>query len=181
MTTSPEIEATRTWIEKVVIGLNLCPFAKREIANERVRFTLSNANTEEDLLLQLLDEFNTLASQLDIETSLLIHPHVLDDFYNYNEFLHTANALLAEQGFEGVFQLASFHPNYQFADVSKDDASNYTNRSPYPMLHILREESLSKAIDAFPDVEGIPARNVALTQEIGAEKLRGLLRACLRS
>ncbi len=175
-----EITATKRWIETVVIDLNLCPFAKREFLNDRVRYKVSQATEPEQLLLQLLEELQTLTHRQDIETSFLIHPHVLLDFYDYNDFLFSANALVLEQHFEGVYQLASFHPNYQFSETEQNDASNYTNRSPYPMLHILREESLTKAIDAHPDVNAIPERNVSLLNQIGSSKLRALLFSCFQ-
>ena len=178
MMASKEIEATRQWLNRVVVDLNLCPFARRELTNAKVRFGLSDATTEEQLLRVLSDELELLSRQADIETTLLIHPHVLGDFYDFNDFLHAANGLIVDQGFEGIFQLASFHPRYQFAGVDENDASNYTNRSPYPMLHILRESSLSKAIDAYPDVEAIPERNIQLMQEMGERALRDLLKSC---
>ncbi|MFK7729986.1 MAG: DUF1415 domain-containing protein [Pseudomonadales bacterium] len=180
MTTSAELTATKKWVNSVVVDLNLCPFAKRELNNDKVRFVLSDTRKEEVLLETLFDELTVLHSDPNIETTLLIHPLVLNDFYDFNDFLSAANGLIVDQGFEGIFQLASFHPNYQFAGVDENDASNYTNRSPYPMLHILREESLSKAIDAYPDVDGIPQRNVELMQEMGSPKLRSLLSSCLK-
>ncbi len=173
-----EVSATRRWINRVVVDFNLCPFAKRELLNDNVRFSVAKATTIEQLLEELLSELNLLFKQEEVETTLLIHPHVLSDFFDYNDFLDTANGLLVQHQFDGVFQLASFHPNYQFAGTDEHDASNYTNRSPYPMLHILREESLSKAIDAYPDIDAIPERNVTLMKDIGGEKLREVLRAC---
>lgn len=178
MSNCAEITATRQWIDNVVVDLNLCPFAKRELNNDTVRLALSSTITEEQLLHELVDELGLLLKHAEIETTLLIHPHVLKDFYDFNDFLSVANELLVEQGVEGIFQLASFHPEYQFAGVAEQDASNYTNRSPYPMLHILREESLSRAIDAFPDVGTIPERNVSLMNQMGTRKLQALLRAC---
>lgn len=180
MMANMEIEATRQWLNRVVVDLNLCPFARRELINDKVRFVLSDATTEEQLLRALSDELELLSRQANIETTLLIHPHVLGDFYYFNDFLHAANGFVLDQEFEGIFQLASFHPRYQFAGVEENDASNYTNRSPYPTLHILREESLSRAIDAYPDVETIPERNVALMREMGCSKLRELLRSCYK-
>lgn len=178
MTSNNEVEASRQWVDRVVVGFNLCPFAKRELNSDRVRFALSAAATEQRLLEDLAAEINLLSRQADIETTLLIHPYVLSDFYDFNDFLFIANEYIVEQNFEGIFQVASFHPNYQFAGVGENDAANYTNRSPYPMLHILREESVSKAIDSYPDVDLIPERNVALMQEMGFSKLRDILKSC---
>ncbi|MEM8500444.1 MAG: DUF1415 domain-containing protein [Pseudomonadota bacterium] len=173
-----EVDATRQWVNNVVVGLNLCPFAKREFMNDKLRFAVTDSTTIERLLEDLLDELNLLCCQAEIETTLLIHPQVLVDFFDFNDFLAAANDLIVDREFEGIFQLASFHPNYQFAGVDENDASNYTNRSPYPMIHILREESLSRTIDAYPDVDAIPERNVALMREMGGSKLRELLRSC---
>ena len=173
------VSATRKWVEDVVVGYNLCPFAKRELVKNRVRFTVTDANNEDDLLQALHGELQRLEDEPEIETTLLIHPGVLQDFYAYNEFLDAADALLAYLELEGVYQIASFHPDYQFAETEPGAAENYTNRSPYPMLHLLREASLEAAIDSHPDVDGIPDRNIALMNELGAEKMRSILSNCL--
>jgi len=178
---SQVINATRKWVEDVVVGYNLCPFAKRELVKNRVRFTVTNATNEDDLLQALHGELQRLEDEPEIETTLLIHPDVLQDFYAYNEFLDAADALLAYLELEGVYQIASFHPDYQFADTEPGAAENYTNRSPYPMLHLLREASLEAAIDGYPDVDGIPDRNIALMNELGAEKMRAVLAGCFDS
>ena len=175
------VSATRKWVEDVVVGYNLCPFAKRELVKNRVRFTVTDANNEDDLLQALHAELQRLEDEPEIETTLLIHPGVLQDFYAYNEFLDAADALLAYLELEGVYQIASFHPDYQFADTEPGAAENYTNRSPYPMLHLLREASLEAAIDSHPDVDGIPDRNIALMNELGAEKMRSNLLGCLEN
>ncbi len=174
----PSIEATRRWVEQVVVALNLCPFAKRELVKERVRFVETPATTQVELLEDLKAELAMLAADPSIETALLIHPHVLTDFVQYNDFLADADALLFELGLEGVFQVASFHPDYQFGGTEPQDAENYTNRSPFPMLHLLREDSLSLAIDHYPGVDDIPQRNIDLMNEMGVAKLRALLAAC---
>jgi len=160
------------------VDLNLCPFAKRELARNRVRFVVTQATNEEQLLIALETELELLNGDAEIETTLLIHPGVLQDFYDYNQFLNFSDSLLAEMGLEGVYQVASFHPDYQFGGTEPDDAENYTNRSPYPMLHLIREESLERAIDEYPDVDEIPARNVQLVNSLGTEKLQVLLQAC---
>ena len=130
------IEAVRHWVEVMVVGLNLCPFAKRELINERVRFIETQATSEEALLNFLTHELNLLVKDDSIETTLLIHPHVLQDFFDYNQFLDLVDALLKELNVEGVFQVASFHPDYQFGGTNLNAAENYTNRAPYPLLHI---------------------------------------------
>jgi len=181
MSENKVINATRKWVEDVVVGYNLCPFAKRELVKNRVRFTVTNAGNEDDLLQALHAELQRLEDEPEIETTLLIHPDVLQDFYAYNEFLDAADALLAYLELEGVYQIASFHPDYQFADTEPGAAENYTNRSPYPMLHLLREASLEAAIDGYPNVDGIPDRNIALMNELGAEKMRAVLAGCFDS
>ncbi len=173
------ISATRKWVEEVVVGYNLCPFAKRELVRNRVRFVVSEAETEDELLQALHSELQRLEDEPEIETTLLIHPGVLQDFGPYNEFLDAADGLLAYLDMEGVYQIASFHPDYRFAGTEPDAAENYTNRSPFPMLHLLREASLEAAIDSYPDVDGIPQRNIELMNELGSEKMRSILRSCL--
>ena len=170
----------RHWVENVVVGLNLCPFARRELQQGRVRFALCTARNEEALLQALATELELLDANPGIETTLLIHPRVLQDFPAYNQFLDSADQLLAEMQMEGVYQVASFHPDYQFAGTAVDDPENYTNRSPYPLLHLLREDSLERAIAAHPDVAAIPTRNIALMNALGVGKLRTLLAACLK-
>ena len=172
-----ETESTvRHWLESVVIELNLCPFAKRELINDRVRFANTDATTELQLLQALETELERLSSNTSIETTLLIHPKVLADFADYNEFLELADGLLVQMEFDGVFQIASFHPDYQFAETHPDDAENYTNRSPYPILHLLREASLSRAIEHTADIDQVPLRNIHKMNELGAEKLKLLFR-----
>lgn len=173
------INATRKWVEDVVVGYNLCPFAKRELVRNRVRFVVSEAVTEDELLQALHAELQRLDDEPEIETTLLIHPGVLRDFGLYNEFLDAADGLLAYLDMEGVYQIASFHPDYQFAETEPDAAENYTNRSPFPMLHLLREASLEAAIDSYPDVDEIPQRNIELMEKLGEDKMRNTLAACL--
>ncbi|MEE4191138.1 MAG: DUF1415 domain-containing protein [Halieaceae bacterium] len=175
----PVIAATRRWVARVVVGHNLCPFARRELEADSVRFAVSDAKDEEGLLLALVEELELLRRLPTIETTLLIHPQVLQDFFDYNQFLGACEALLLESGLEGVFQVASFHPDYQFAGTRPEDAENYSNRSPYPMLHILREDSVARAVAGHPDVEGIPERNIAMLEKLGAERLRATLQDCI--
>lgn len=174
------IEATRRWVEQVVVAFNLCPFAKRELVKDRVRFVVSKAQDEATLLDELAHELALLNVDEAVETTLLIHPQVLQDFYHYNDFLEAADELLVDMDLEGVYQVASFHPDYQFGGTEPDDVENYTNRSPYPMLHLLREDSLSEAIDNYPEVDLIPERNIDCMNEQGLEKMQTLLNACLK-
>ena len=171
------IEATRRWLERAVIGLNLCPFAKAVQAKGQVRWVLSDATTPEALLEQLGEELlylrDTPADATD--TTLIVHPRVLADFLDYNDFLDSADALVESLDLEGVLQVASFHPHYQFAGSGADDVENFTNRSPYPTLHLLREDSVSRAVAAFPDPEVIVERNVETLRELGVEGWRKLL------
>ena len=175
---SAAIAATRRWLERAVIGLNLCPFAKAVVARRQVRFVLSDASTADALLAQLGEELlhlrDTPAEQVD--TTLLVHPDVLQDFLDYNDFLEDADALVESLGLEGVLQVASFHPDYQFAGTAPEDIANCTNRSPHPTLHLLREDSIDRAVAAFPDPDAIVERNVATLQALGRERWDALLR-----
>ena len=173
------IAAVRQWVETLIIGMNLCPFAKRELVKNRVRFTVTEATTDDELMVALQAELEFLDSDPSVETTLLIHPKVLQDFDDYNQFLNFADRFLAELRLGGVYQIASFHPDYQFGGTDLDDAENYTNRSPYPMLHLIREESLERVIADYPDVDQIPTRNIALMNNLGSEKLQALVQACL--
>lgn len=174
------IKSTRQWVESVVVGLNLCPFAKRELMNDAVRIRATNVDTEEKLLLVLQDELELLHNNAAIETTLLVHPEVLQIFHEYNQFLNFADNLLIEMKLEGVYQIASFHPDYQYADTAKDDVENYTNRSPYPMLHLLREDSLEKVIAEHPDTDQIPIRNIELMKSMGKNKLDSIMQTCFK-
>ncbi|MHB1332586.1 MAG: DUF1415 domain-containing protein [Sulfuriferula sp.] len=172
MTADSEIiNATRTWLEKAVIGLNLCPFAKAVHIKQQIRYVVSPATTPEALLEDLLAELRTLqdADPEQTDTTLLIHPHVLSDFLDYNDFLDIADAAAAEPEFDDAFQIASFHPDYQFADTVSDDIGNYTNRSPYPMLHLLRETSVEHAVAAFPEADAIFEKNMQTLNALGLE------------
>jgi hypothetical protein len=168
------IATVRMWIERAVIGLNLCPFARTVYVKEQIRYVVSPARTPEALREDLERELRALAETeaATVETTLLIHPHVLTTFLDYNDFLDVADAAVDRLGLTGVLQIASFHPQYQFAGTTPDDVTNYTNRSPYPMLHLLREASVEQAVATFPDADEIPTRNIATLRRLG---LRGLL------
>ena len=175
--TSPDpIEATRLWLERAVIGLNLCPFAKAVHAKGQVRWVLSDAQTPEALLETLGTELLLLrdTSPEEIDTTLIVHPRVLGDFLDYNDFLEDADALVAGLELEGVLQVASFHPRYQFAGTDADDVENFTNRSPHPTLHLLREDSVSRAVEAFPDPDAIVDRNIETLRRLGRDGWRAL-------
>lgn len=174
------ILAVRQWVETFVVGMNLCPFAKRELVKNRVRFVTTAATTAEQLLQVLQTELELLNADPSVETTLLIHPAVLQDFYDFNDFLSLADSLLVDMELEGIYQVASFHPDYQFGGTRPSDAENYTNRAPYPVLHLLREESLERVIADYPDVDDIPERNIELMNSLGKDKLQALFRSCLK-
>ena len=163
------VAATRRWLERAVIGLNLCPFAKAVHVRNQVRYVVSQARDEAALLEDLLHELQLLAAADpgDIDTTLLVHPHVLGDFLDYNAFLDVADAAVEELGLDGVLQVASFHPGYQFADSAPDDMGNFSNRSPYPTLHLLREDSIDRAVAAFPEAERIYQANIDRLEALG--------------
>ena len=174
----PLITATQTWLKTIIIDYSLCPFAKRELDRGSIYFSVNHETDIERCLLDLLSEFERLNTDDGIETSLLIYAEAFKDFDDYLDFLELAEAVLSDQNYEGIYQLASFHPDYRFEGAPKDDPANYTNRSPYPMIHILRETSLEKAIDSYPNPEQIPERNIELMRELGIAKVQSLLAAC---
>lgn len=145
-----------------------------------IRFVVTESATEENLLLSLQAELEFMMNDESVETGFLIHPNVLQDFYVYNEFLDYVDKLLVEMQLEGVFQIASFHPDYQFGGTQPSDVENYTNRSPFPMLHLLREERVEKAIDSYENVDLIPARNIELMNKLGKAKLNKILQSCIK-
>lgn len=163
------INHTRAWVNRAVIGLNLCPFAKAPQVKGQVRYVLSEASEHQALLAGLIDELKLLAeTPADrIETTLLVHPQVLGDFADYNDFLGLAEAAVAELGLEGVIQVASFHPRYQFAGTAPDDLGNATNRSPYPTLHLLRERSIERAVATMDDTDAIVEANIDTLRRMG--------------
>lgn len=170
------INHTQTWLTRAVIGLQLCPFAKAVHLKNQIRYVVSRATTPEALLETLMHELQHLA-QADpqvVETTLLIHPEVLTDFLDYTDFLDLADAALLELNLDGVLQIASFHPQYQFAGTQESAIENHTNRSPYPMLHLLREASIEAAMKNFDGAEAIVERNIATLQQLGLEGWRKL-------
>jgi hypothetical protein len=170
------IADVKQWLDEVVIGLDLCPFAARPRREKRVRIVVSHATDEEALLNDLQAELEHLSDTpaAELETTLLAIPDMLEDFADYNDFLDAVDLWVEQFGWEGDLQVASFHPQYQFADTEADDPGNLTNRSPWPLLHIIREESLEKAIEHYPDVDAIPERNIARMKALSPDERKRL-------
>lgn len=171
------VARTRSWLEKAVIGLNLCPFAKAVYVKHQVRFAVTDAATTEALLEALHAELVFLrdADPQQTDTTLLIHPRVLSDFLDYNDFLDEADAAVRRLQLEGAIQIASFHPDYRFAGTAHDDMGNFTNRAPFPILHLLREDSVARAVDVFPDADAITGRNISTLERLGQEGWKKLM------
>ncbi|MDW5443523.1 DUF1415 domain-containing protein [Polaromonas sp. SM01] len=169
MTDDAVLAATRLWLEKAVIGLNLCPFAKAVYVKNQVRLVVSHARHADDLLEELDKELDLLVATPaeEIDTTLLIHPSLFDDFLDFNDFLEIADGVVDEHGLDGVVQLASFHPQFQFDSTEPDDISNYTNRAPFAILHLLREDSVERAVAAFPEAEAIFEQNIQTLERLG--------------
>jgi uncharacterized protein len=172
------VEQTRRWVEHFVVGLNLCPFARHPFRNGRIRYVVFEGADIVELARLLVKEAHWLSQQpaSEVETTLIIHPEALPDFYDYLDFLEEAALLVRENGLEGLVQVASFHPQYQFAGTAPDAPENYTNRSPFPMLHLLREELVEQALEHYPDPELIPERNIATMNELGMAGIEALWR-----
>ncbi|MGR9014333.1 MAG: DUF1415 domain-containing protein [Gammaproteobacteria bacterium] len=170
--------ATQAWLKSVIIDYGICPFAKRELDRGSIYFSINHDTTIENCLLHLILECNRLDTDPEIETALLIYADAFTKFDDYLDFVEIAESLLIEQGYEGTYQLASFHPDYCFQGSDSNDAANYTNRSPYPMLHLLRESSIEQAVASHPDPESIPQHNIELTRKLGLAKMQALLAAC---
>lgn len=170
------IQQVDHWLYNVVIGLNLCPFALKPYKNQQILTVVSDCTDEACLLQQMRDEFEKmlLTDISELETTLLVTPNMLGDFYDYNQFLDYAEALIEQNNWTGIFQIASFHPDYQFAGTQSEDAENLTNRSPYPILHLLREKSLEKAIDRFPNTELIPETNIDTVENLDQQQRQKL-------
>jgi hypothetical protein len=182
MTLSPQqaLAETRAWVDRAVIGLNLCPFAKAVQTKDQVRYVVSETTDEEALLDELREEMNRLVAMdpAVVDTTLLIHPWVLNDFLDFNDFLGLAEEALEDLGYDGVLQVASFHPQFQFEGTDADDLTNATNRSPYPILHLLREDSVDRAVAAFPQAETIYEKNIRTLEELGADGWDALRAQC---
>ena len=176
------VTETRAWIARAVVGLNLCPFARAVQAKNQIRCVATDAADAEALLARLCDEMHFLAEAdpAQIDTTLLVHPQAMTDFLDFNDFLEIADAALEELGYAGVLQVAPFHPQFQFADTAPDDIGNATNRSPYPTLHLLREDSVERAVAAFPEAEAIFETNIRTLEKLGPQGWAALQAQCRR-
>lgn len=170
------IKAVKSWIDSVIIGLNFCPFAKKEMERNTVRYAIFPTAQVNDALGHLLEELALLDQQLDIQTTLLVFPQGFAEFENYLDMLELANSLIGQGGYAGIYQLASFHPDYCFDGEDKGDPANYTNRSPFPILHILRESSIDNVLKRYPQPESIPENNIIKARELGSSFLQALLK-----
>ncbi|MBA3537912.1 MAG: DUF1415 domain-containing protein [Tatlockia sp.] len=173
------VQHTENWIRSFIIQLNICPFAKREVERKTLRMKVSRTSKVAQALEQLIVEMQLLDNEPAVETTLLIFPCLFKDFFDYLDFVDLAELLLFEQSYEGIYQLATFHPGYCFAEVDIDDTSNYTNRSPYPMIHILREESVEKAIAYFGETDKIPEANIKSMHKLGINEIKKILAGCI--
>jgi len=177
------IARTRAWLTEIVIGLELCPFAKPVHVKGQIRYVVSSAEEPEALLQDLLNELHGLADAdpAAVDTTLLIHPRALADFLEYNDFLSVAEFAVEDLGLLGKVQIASFHPGYLYAGNAADDLANYVTRSPYPMLHLLREESVDRAVSVFPDASQIVDKNIKTLRSLGLEGWRRLMAGVLQA
>ncbi|MGK0306750.1 MAG: hypothetical protein ACI8UG_002508 [Gammaproteobacteria bacterium] len=172
-----EVEAVvKSWIDKVIIGLNFCPFAKKEMQRNTVRYAIYASTHVNDALGQFIEELAILDQQQDIQTTLLVFSNGFSDFEEYLDMLGLANSLMEQGGYGGIYQVASFHPDYCFDGEAQNDPANYTNRSPYPILHILRESSIEDALKRYPEPESIPKNNIAKARKLGSSFLKALLK-----
>ncbi len=170
------IEAVKDWVLVTIIGFNFCPFAKKEFERETIHYGLYTEADKHSQLMALANEFKRLEKNHSIETSIIIFANGVESFFDYLDLLDLANDLLDDQGYRGIFQLASFHPDYCFEGAQQDDPANYTNRSPYPLIHIIREASLEKVLDRYPNPKNIPERNIKLANQKGAQVFKDILK-----
>ena len=171
------IEITRKWIASFVVRYHLCPFAKHPLVNDKIHYVVYEGTDIEELISYLKEALEMLSKESPsvVETTFLIHPNILNNFYSYNDFLTIADQLIFALDLEGILQIASFHPKYQFGGTTEEDVTNYTNRSPFPMLHLLREESVEAALENYEDAESIPEKNMDTMQKLGKDKLLTIL------
>ncbi|MBD5771901.1 DUF1415 domain-containing protein [Marinomonas colpomeniae] len=183
MLLSDELVTTQTmkWVKDFIVALNVCPFAKREVEKERVRIMVLRSKKTEVALEELMAEIQWLDEQQETETTLLVFPTLFKDFHRYLDFVEMAENLMFDQSCEGIYQLATFHPDYCFSGTEPDDVSNYTNRSPYPMLHLLREASMDKAIEFYGDTSKIPNQNIEKMETLGKTKLDDMFAVCMKA
>lgn len=170
------IAEIKHWISKVIVGLNFCPFAKKELERDTIRYQVAQTTAIKGALDVLLEELALLDAQQDIQTTLIIFPHGFAEFDDYLDLVDMANVLIAQSGYQGLYQLASFHPHYCFEGEEYSDPANYTNRSPLPILHILRESSVEKALQHYPHPESIPDNNITKARQLGADYLQSLIK-----
>jgi len=169
------ITASKAWVEQIIIGLNFCPFAKKEMVNNAIYYHVSTHKKLKEALIEVIEQCHFLKNNPSLETSLIVYSQSFKDFNQYLDLVDYANGLLIEQGFEGEFQLASFHPEYCFADADFDDAANFTNRSPYPMLHLIREQSMAKVLATYKNPQAIPDNNITLARAKGSDYFKQVL------
>ncbi len=174
------ITATKAWVSKVIVKYNICPFARAEVEKCSVRYIKTAQRLPAEVVHALLSEFHYLDNHSEVETTLFIIEEGFEGFYLFLDLVDMANALIDMQGYEGIYQLASFHPDYCFSGEVQSDASNYTNRSPYPTLHIIRESTMEAAIASHPDADAIPSRNIAFCRKKGNEFFAELLASCMK-
>ena len=172
---SSAIKQCKSWLDKVVVKHNFCPFARHEVDNNTVRYALSSGDTFEQLLHRLMDECQYLENNPETETTLIVIEKALEDFNEFLDMVALSEQLMADSGYEGVYQLANFHPDYCFEGVAQNDASNYTNRSPFPMLHLLRAGSLENALENYPEPEKIPEKNIEYCRQTGTDYFKKIL------
>ena len=173
------IEQTKKWIVDVVVGCNFCPFAAKVVTKQLIHYRVEESDDAEKCLQTFLLEAMRLDGDVDTETSLIIFPNTFANFSDYLDIVSVAEKVLQQNGYEGIYQVASFHPEYLFANSDEKDAANYTNRSPYPMLHLLREESIDKALESYKNPENIPERNIDFARQKGLVFMKMLRDACM--
>lgn len=172
------IESTRQWVETVIVKYNFCPFARKELESGTINYVVSDSARIDDVIELTLAHCKNLDDNPQVATSLLILPQEYDDFDRYLDLVDVLQSQIIDPDYEGIYQLASFHPDYCFADSDKNDAANYTNRSPFPTVHLIREGDITKALETYPDPHAIPDRNMALARRKGSQKMAELLAAC---
>ena len=177
------IKQTKQWVEQIVVGLNLCPFAKVPFNKNLIRYVLFEGTDMESLIHLVISELETLTktSSTEIETTLLVTPNVLQEFEEYLDLFHLLNDVLEKLNLEGILQIASFHPNYLFEGSNLYDVENFTNRSPYPMFHLIRENSIEKAVESYKNPEEIPEKNMETMRYLGLEKIKTILNEIKRT
>ena len=178
MTTLSAIQQTQNWVSDVIVGFNFCPFAKKEVVNNTIYYADCQATQLEDAIVEMLALADKMKADEKIETCLQVFSAGFSDFNDFLDLIDLANAMLASSGLEGFIQLANFHPDYVFADSTEDDPANYTNRAPFPTLHLIREESMARVLAVHPDPEGIPETNISLAREKGQAFWVALLEKC---